>query len=462
MLDFDLAVLGGGPGGYVAAIRAAQLGNKVCIIEKEKLGGVCLNWGCIPTKALLKNAEVYQTVKKADMFGIKIKNISLDFKKNVDRSRVVANQLSKGIEFLMKKNGITHLTGFGKLESENNISVFKEGRQKHISAKNIILATGAKPRAVENMEIDGKYIIGSREALSLAELPKKIIIIGSGAIGCEFAFYFNSLGADVELIEMQKRILPMEDADISDALKEHFLAAGIKVHNNSNVRSVEKLKNSIRINIETEKEQFSMNGKLALLAVGVVGNIDNIGLNGIGVKTENGSISIDSKCQTNIPNIFAIGDVTGPPWLAHKSSAQGHMVADFINGRNIHEIDHFNIPNCTYCQPQIGSLGHTESRALELGYKIKVGKFYFRACGKAMAVGNTFGFVKLIFDAQHGELIGAHIIGEGATEMIAELNIAKALESTWEDLAMTVHAHPTLSEAVMEAAMDAYGVAIHH
>lgn len=462
MLDFDLAVLGGGPGGYVAAIRAAQLGNKVCIIEKEKLGGVCLNWGCIPTKALLKNAEVYQTVKKADMFGIKIKNISLDFKKNVDRSRVVANQLSKGIEFLMKKNGITHLTGFGKLESENNISVFKEGRQKHISAKNIILATGAKPRAVENMEIDGKYIIGSREALSLAELPKKIIIIGSGAIGCEFAFYFNSLGADVELIEMQKRILPMEDADISDALKENFLAAGIKVHNNSNVRSVEKLKNSIRINIETEKEQFSMNGKLALLAVGVVGNIDNIGLNGIGVKTENGSISIDSKCQTNIPNIFAIGDVTGPPWLAHKSSAQGHMVADFINGRNIHEIDHFNIPNCTYCQPQIGSLGHTESRALELGYKIKVGKFYFRACGKAMAVGNTFGFVKLIFDAQHGELIGAHIIGEGATEMIAELNIAKALESTWEDLAMTVHAHPTLSEAVMEAAMDAYGVAIHH
>ena len=462
MLDFDLAVLGGGPGGYVAAIRAAQLGNTVCIIEKEKLGGVCLNWGCIPTKALLKNAEVYQTVKKADMFGIKIKNISLDFKKNVGRSRVVAQQLSKGIEFLMKKNGITHLTGFGKLESENNISVFKEGRQKHISAKNIILATGAKPRAVENMEIDGKYIIGSREALSLAELPKKIIIIGSGAIGCEFAFYFNSFGADVELIEMQKRILPMEDADISDALKENFLASGIKVHNNSNVRSVEKLKNSVRINIETEKEQFSLSGELALLAVGVVGNIDNIGLNGIGVKTENGSISIDSKCQTNIPNIFAIGDVAGPPWLAHKSSAQGHMVADFINGRNIHEIDHFNIPNCTYCQPQIGSLGYTESRALELGYNIKVGKFYFRACGKAMAVGNTFGFVKLIFDAKYGELIGAHIIGDGATEMIAELNIAKALESTWEDLAMTIHAHPTLSEAVTEAAMDAYGVAIHH
>ena len=462
MLDFDLAVLGGGPGGYVAAIRAAQLGNNVCIIEKEKLGGVCLNWGCIPTKALLKNAEVYQTVKKADMFGIEIKNISLDFKKNVDRSRVVAKQLSKGIEFLMKKNGITHLTGVGKLESENTISVFREGRQKYISAENIILATGAKPRAVENMEIDGKYIIGSREALSLAELPKKIIIIGSGAIGCEFAFYFNSFGADVELIEMQKRILPMEDADISDALKENFLASGIKVHNNSNVKSVEKLKNSIRVNIETENEQLIMSGKLVLLAVGVEGNINNIGLNRIGVKTENGSISIDSKCRTNIPNIFAIGDVTGPPWLAHKSSAQGHMVADFINGGSIHEIDHFNIPNCTYCQPQVGSLGLTESRALELGHNIKVGKFYFRACGKAMAVGNTFGFVKLIFDAKYGELIGAHIIGEGATEMIAELNIAKALESTWEDLAMTMHAHPTLSEAIMEAAMDAYGVAIHH
>ena len=462
MFDFDLAVLGGGPGGYVAAIRAAQLGNKVCIIEKEKLGGVCLNWGCIPTKALLKNAEVYNTVKKADMFGIEIKNISLDFKKNVDRSRVVAKQLSKGIEFLMKKNGITHLNGFGKLESENDINIIKKGKEKRISAKNIIIATGAKPRALENVNIDGKYIISSKEALSLVELPKKIIIIGSGAIGCEFAFYFNSFGADVELIEMQKRILPMEDVDISEALKENFLASGIKVHNNSNVKSIEKLKTRIRVNIETEKRQLSISGNLALIAAGVEGNIGNIGLNGIGVKTENGSISIDNKCQTNIPNIFAIGDVAGPPWLAHKSSAQGHMVADFINGKSIHEIDHFNIPSCTYCQPQVGSLGLTESRALALGHDIKVGKFFFRSSGKAMAVGNTFGFVKLIFDDQYGELIGAHIIGEGATEMIAELNIAKALESTWEDLAMTMHAHPTLSEAVMEAAMDAFGVAIHH
>ncbi len=462
MFDFDLAVLGGGPGGYVAAIRAAQLGNKVCIIEKEKLGGVCLNWGCIPTKALLKNAEVFQTVKKARMFGIEVKNVSVNFKKNVDRSKSVAKQLSKGIEFLMKKNRITHLTGFGKLETENNISVFKEGKHKHITAKNIIVATGAKPRTLENMEIDGKYIIGSKEALSLVKLPKKVIIIGSGAIGCEFAFYFNSFGAEVELIEMQKRILPMEDAEISDALKENFIASGINVHNNSKVTSIEKLKTRIRINIENEKEQTSINGSLALLAVGVEGNIQNIGLNNVGIKTENGSISIDGKCQTNVPNIFAIGDVAGPPWLAHKSSAQGHMVADFINGKIIHEIDHLNIPSCTYCQPQVGSLGLTESRALELGHSIKVGKFFFRASGKALAVGNTFGFVKLIFDDQYGELIGAHIIGEGATEMIAELNIAKALESTWENLAMTMHAHPTLSEAVMEAAMDAYGSAIHH
>jgi len=461
LFDFDLAVLGGGPGGYVAAIRAAQLGQKVCIIEKDKLGGICLNWGCIPTKALLKNAEVYQTVKKADLYGINIKSISVNFKKNVDRSRSVAKQLSKGVEFLMKKNSITHFTGFGKLESENNINIIQKSINKRISAKNIIIATGAKPKAFQNIKIDGKYIIGSKEALNLVEIPKKIIIVGSGAIGCEFAFYFNSFGAEVEIIEMQKTILPMEDSEISAALKDSFISSGIKIHNNSKVQSIDKLKTKIKVNIVTENGNLQIDGNIALLAIGIEGNTNNIGLNGVGIKSENGSISINSHCQTNISNIYAIGDVAGPPWLAHKASAQGHMVADLIGGKSVHEIDYFNIPNCTYCQPQVGSLGLTESKAKDLGHNIKVGKFFFRASGKAMAVGNTFGFVKLIFDDQYGELIGAHIIGDGATEMIAELNMAKALESTWEDLAMTMHAHPTLSEAVMEAAMDAFGSAIH-
>ena len=461
MFDFDLAVLGGGPGGYVAAIRAAQLGKKVCIIEKDKLGGVCLNWGCIPTKALLKNAEVYQTVKKAEMYGIDIKEVSIDFKKNVDRSRSVAKQLSKGIEFLMKKNSITHFSGLGKLESKNYINIIQKSRSKQISAKNIIIATGAKPKTFQNIKIDGKYIIGSKEALNLIEVPKKIIIVGSGAIGCEFAFYFNSFGADVEIIEMQKRILPMEDSEISAALKDNFISSGIKVHNNSKVQSIEKLKTKIKVNVITESGSSQIDGNVALLAIGVEGNINNIGLQDIGVNSENGSISINNYCQTNISNIYAIGDVAGSPWLAHKASAQGHMVADLICGESIHEVDYFNVPNCTYCQPQVASLGLTESKAKDLGHNIKVGKFFFRASGKALAVGNTFGFVKLIFDDRYGELIGAHIIGDGATEMIAELNLAKALESTWEDLAMTMHAHPTLSEAVMEAAMDAFGSAIH-
>ena len=331
--------------------------------EKDKLGGVCLNWGCIPTKALLKNAEVYQTIKKAGMYGINIKGISVDFKKNVDRSRSVAKQLSKGIEFLMKKNSITHFTGFGKLESENNINIIQKSKNKQISAKNIIIATGAKPKTFQNIKIDGKYIIGSKEALNLIEVPKKIIIVGSGAIGCEFAFYFNSFGADVEIIEMQKRILPMEDSEISAALKDNFTSSGIKIHNNSKVESIDKLKTKIKVNVVTENGSLQIDGNIALLAIGVEGNINNIGLKDVGVKSENGSISINNHCQTNISNIYAIGDVAGPPWLAHKASAQGHMVADLICGKRVHEVDYFNIPNCTYCQPQVASLGLTESKA---------------------------------------------------------------------------------------------------
>ena len=461
MAGYDLAVLGGGPGGYVAAIRAAQLGQKVCIIEKDKLGGICLNWGCIPTKALLKNAEVYKMVKKADLYGININGISVDFKKNVERSRTVSKQLSKGVEFLMKKNGVTHIVGLGNLDTENSLQVINGNKKKTIIAKNIIIATGAKPKTFPNVIIDGSRIIGSKEALNLKTIPKKIIIIGSGAIGSEFAFYFNTFGADVQMIEMQDRILPMEDIEISKALEESFVDSGIKVSTNSMVQKIEKLKTKIKVSIKKKSDTLIVDSDIVLLAIGVEGNINNIGLNRLGVRTKNGAVVIDSQCRTNIPNIYAIGDVSGPPWLAHKSSAQGHMVADFISGKNTHEIDYSNIPSCTYCQPQVGSLGLTESRALELGHNIKVGKFFFRASGKAMAVGNTTGFVKLIFDDQYGELLGAHIIGDGATEMIAELNIAKSLETTWEDIAMTIHAHPSLSEAVMEAALDAFGSAIH-
>ncbi len=462
MSEFDLVVLGGGPGGYVAAIRAAQLGKKVCIIEKDKLGGICLNWGCIPTKALLKNAEVYQMVKKADLYGININDVSIDFKKNVERSRAVAKQLSKGVEFLMKKNGVTHIVGFGSIDTENSLQVIINGHEKKtVFAKYIIIATGAKPKTFQNVKMDGKRIIGSKEALSLKTIPKKIIIIGSGAIGSEFAFYFNTFGSDVQMIEMQDKILPMEDIEISKALEESFVTSGIKILTNSMVQKIEKLKTKIKVSIKKKSDYFTIDSDIVLLAIGVEGNLNNIGLNKLGITTKNGAIVIDSHCRTNIPNIYAIGDVSGPPWLAHKSSAQGHMVADFISGKNTHTIDYSNIPSCTYCQPQIGSLGLTESKALELGHKIKVGKFAFRSSGKAMAIGDTTGFVKLIFDAQYGELLGAHIIGAGATEMIAELNIAKSLETTWEDIAMTMHAHPSLSEAVMEAALDAFGTAIH-
>ncbi len=461
MPSYDLAVLGGGPGGYVAAIRAAQLGKKVCIVEKDRLGGVCLNWGCIPTKALLKNAEVYQLVQKANFYGINIDGISVDFKKNVDRSRTVSKQLSKGVEFLMKKNGITHIVGTGILDTETSLKVTNEDKKKNVFAKDIIIATGAKPKAFPKIQIDGNRIIGSKEAMSLNTIPKKIIIIGSGAIGCEFAYYFSTFGTEVQMIEMQERILPLEDEEISGELEKNFKSTGIKIFTGSKVQEIEKLKTKIKVKIKTKSDELSIDTDLVLLAIGVEGNIKNIGLEKVGVKTKNSAIEIDDYCRTNISNIYAIGDVSGAPWLAHKSSAQGHMVADIISGKTVHKIDYSNIPSCTYCQPQVASLGLTESKALELGHNIKVGRFAFRASGKAMAVGDTTGFVKLIFDDQYGELLGAHIIGDGATEMIAELNIAKSLETTWKDIAMTMHAHPTLSEAVMEAALDAYGSAIH-
>ena len=461
MKKFDLAVLGGGPGGYVAAIRGAQLGLNTCIIDKDKLGGICLNWGCIPTKALLKNAEVYGLVKNASNYGISVENISIDFKKNVKRSRDVANRLSKGIEYLIKKNKISHIKGIGELLSKRTLKIRMSSKTDVVEADNIIIATGASPRSFPGMQYDQKRIISSKEAMLLETPPKNIIIIGSGAIGCEFAYYFNEFESNVHIVEMQDQILPLEDVEVSSEVEKSFKSSGINIYKKAKVSKIDSLKNKVKVQISSGIKKEILEGDMALLAVGVKGNIDGLGLEVIGVETQNGSISINENSQTNISNIYAIGDVSGPPWLAHVASAQGHIAAEHIVGNLPVPIDYSNIPACTYCQPQVGSMGITEAQALEMGHDVKIGKFLFQASGKAMAVGNTTGFVKLVFDAKYGELLGAHIVGSEATELIAELNIAKALETTWEDIAMTVHAHPTLSEVIMEAAMDAFGVAVH-
>ena len=460
MLKFDLAVLGGGPGGYVAAIRAAQLGQKICIIDEDKLGGICLNWGCIPTKALLKNAEVYHIIKNADRYGITVDQVKVNFKNNVKRSRDVASRLSKGIEFLMKKNKITHIKGRGKLTSSNKIEVKERNKINIIEANNIVIATGARPISFPNMLLDGRRVISSKEAMMLESPPKKMTIIGSGAIGCEFAYYFNEFGTQVHLLEMMDHILPNEDPEVSDEVEKSFKRAGIKISKGVKVSKIESLKTKVKIHTD-KTESNLIESDVALLAIGVTGNLENIGLESLGIKTEKGAICVNEYNQTNISNIYAIGDVSGPPWLAHVASAQGHIVAEHMNGLAPEPVDYSNVPGCTYCQPQVGSLGLTEAEALKEGFNVKVGKFLFQASGKAMAVGDTTGFVKLVFDEKYGELLGAHIVGSEATELIAELGVAKALETTWEEIAMTIHAHPTLSESIMEAAMDAFGSAIH-
>ena len=461
MARYDLAVLGAGPGGYVAAIRAAQLGLNTAIIDKDRLGGVCLNWGCIPTKALLKNAEIFHYIKNAERYGINIPEYTVDFNTTIKRSRQVANQLSKGIAFLMKKNKITHIEGEGKLTSTKSIEVTKGTNKNMVEAEKIILATGGRSSTFPGMKLDGKKIISSKDAMILKKIPEKMVIIGSGAIGVEFAYFFNEYGTEIHLIEMLPRILPVEDEDISKELQRNFIKAGIKIHTNSKVSKIDTLKSKVKIHLEKKENNEVIEGDIALVSVGVTGNIDNIGLEKIGVSVNQGAITINEFNQTSIPNIYAIGDVTGPPWLAHVASAQGHVAAEHAAGQKSVPVDYNNIPSCTYCQPQVASIGLTESMAKEKGHEIKIGKFDFRASGKAMATGNIDGFVKLVFDNKYGELLGAHIIGYEATEMIAELGMAKALETTWNELATTVHAHPTLSEAVMEAALDALGQGVH-
>ena len=461
MAAFDTVVLGGGPGGYVSAIRAAQLGNKTAIIDQDRLGGICLNWGCIPTKALLKSAEILHYIKNSGVYGIKVPKYDIDFDQTIKRSRDISFNLSKGIEFLMKKNKIKHIVGRGMLNSESEVIVDDGKKKQKIQAKKIIIATGGRVKKFPGIEFDGINIISSKEAMVVDSPPKKLIIIGAGAIGVEFAYFFNEFGSQVHLIEMMPNILPNEDLEISKELEKLFKKTGINIHTDTKVSNIKKLQKNVKVSLEKGKTSKIINAEKVLIATGVQGNIEEIGLENVGIKTDNDSIVINEFNQTSVRNIYAIGDVSGPPWLAHVASAQGHVAAEHASGLTTHPLDYSNVPACTYCQPQVASLGLTEKAAKDKGYKIKVGRFKFSGSGKALAIGSSEGFIKIIFDEKYGELLGCHIIGHDATELIAELTIAKALETTWQEIAITMHAHPTLSEAIMEAAQDAYGQGIH-
>jgi dihydrolipoamide dehydrogenase len=459
--QYDVTVIGGGPGGYVAAIRAAQLGMKIGLVERDKLGGICLNWGCVPSKALLKSAELYNAFKKSQEFGISHTGLTYDFSKIIARSRGVADRISKGVEYLMKKNKIEIISGSAKLTGRNSIEVTKDGKVTDtIKSKSIILATGGRPRSLPGVTIDRKKIITSTEAMSLPEQPKSLIVIGGGAIGVEFAYFYNSFGTKVTIVEMLQSILPIEDKEITKILDSSLKKSGIDILTNTKVESV-KIDHEVTVTVSDKDGKKDIKADLALMAVGVQANIENLGLEAVGVKTERGFISVNEFGKTNIDGIYAVGDVSGPPLLAHVASHEGIVAVDHIAGKAKHGIDKLNIPSCTYCQPQVASVGLTEEAAIAKGYKVKIGRFPFRPLGKAMAIGETEGIVKLVFDEKHGELLGAHIIGSEATEMIAELGMAKALETTWEELHNTMHAHPTLSEAVMEAAGQAFDVAIN-
>jgi dihydrolipoamide dehydrogenase len=434
---------------------------KVGLVERDKLGGVCLNWGCVPSKALIKSAELYNAFKKSQEFGISHTGLIYDFSKIISRSRGVADRISKGVEYLMKKNKIEIISGTAKLTGRNSIEVTKDGKVTDtIKSKSIILATGGRPRSVPGVTIDRKKIITSTEAMSLPEQPKSLIVIGGGAIGVEFAYFYNSFGTKVTIVEMLPSILPIEDKEITKILDSSLKKSGIDILTNTKVESV-KIDHEVTVTVSDKDGKKDIKADLALMAVGVQANIENIGLEAIGVKTERGFIIVNEFGKTNIDGIYAIGDVSGPPLLAHVASHEGIIAVDHIAGKAKHGIDQLNIPSCTYCQPQVASVGLTEEAAVAKGYKVKIGRFPFRPLGKAMAIGETEGIVKLVFDEKYGELLGAHIIGSEATEMIAELGIAKALETTWEELHNTMHAHPTLSEAVMEAAGQAFDVAIN-
>ena len=461
-MNYDVIVLGSGPGGYVTAIRASQLGMKTAVIEKESLGGVCLNWGCIPTKALLKSANVYEYINHAEDYGIKVSSHKADFSAVVKRSRSVAEKMSGGVQFLMKKNKIDVIMGTGKVKPGKTIEVTDEkGEKKDYTAKNIIIATGARSRQLPNLEQDGKQIVGYREAMVLPKMPKKMVIVGSGAIGVEFAYFYNAMGVDVTVVEYLPNIVPVEDIDVSKQLEKTFKKKGMNIMTNSSVEKVEKSSKGCEVHVKTKKGMETLNCDVVLSAVGIQPNIENIGLEETGIVVDDGKIVVNDYYETNIPGYYAIGDVVAGQALAHVASAEGITCVEKIAGQNPEPIDYNNIPGCTYCSPEIASVGMTEKAAKEAGYELKIGKFPFSASGKASAAGHNDGFIKLIFDAKYGELLGGHMIGANVTEMIAEIVALRKLETTGHELIKTVHPHPTMSEAVMEAAAAAYDEVIH-
>lgn len=462
MSQFDVIVLGSGPGGYVTAIRASQLGLKTAIVEKENLGGVCLNWGCIPTKALLKSAQVFEYLQHAEAYGLSAKNVDKDFTAVVKRSRGVAEGMSKGVQFLMKKNKIEVINGYGTLLAGKKVAVKgADGKETVYGANHIIVATGARSRELPNLPQDGEKIIGYRQALTLKEQPKKMVVVGSGAIGIEFAYFYNAMGTDVTVVEYLPNIVPVEDEEVSKQLEKSFKKAGIKVMTSSEVTHVDTSGKGVTVTIKTAKGEEKIAADLVLSAVGIKTNIENIGLEAVGIATDRDKILVNDFYQTNIPGYYAIGDVTPGPALAHVASAEGILCVEKIANMEVHPLDYGNIPGCTYCTPEIASVGLTEKQAIEKGYEIKVGKFPFSASGKAQAGGNPDGFVKVIFDAKYGEWLGCHMIGAGVTDMIAEAVVARKLETTGHEILKAIHPHPTMSEAVMEAVAAAYDEVIH-
>ena len=461
-MKYDVLIIGSGPGGYVTGIRASQLGFKVAIVEKSELGGICLNWGCIPTKALLKSAQVYDYLKHVDAYGLKAEAIDKDFEAVIKRSRGVAEGMSKGVQFLMKKNKIDIINGFGKIKTGKKVDVTAEdGKVTEYSADNIIIATGARSRELPNLPQDGKKVIGYREAMSLPKQPKSMIVVGSGAIGVEFAHFYNSMGTDVTVVEFMPNIVPVEDKDVSKQMERSFKKAGIKVMTNSSVESVDTSGDGVKATVKTKKGEQILEADIVLSAVGIKTNIENIGLEDVGIITDRDKILVNDWYQTNIPGYYAIGDVTPGPALAHVASAEGITCVEKMAGVHTEAIDYGNIPGCTYATPEIASVGLTEEKAKEAGYELKVGKFPFSASGKAKAAGTPDGFVKVIFDAKYGEWLGCHMIGAGVTDMIAEAVLGRKLETTGHEVLKAIHPHPTMSEAVMEAVADAYDEVIH-
>ena len=462
-MNYDVIVIGSGPGGYVAAIRASQLGLKTAVVEKSELGGVCLNWGCIPTKALLKSAQVYNYLKHAADYGITLDgSATADLAEMVKRSRGVADGMSKGIQFLLKKNKVDHIQGFGKVKPDKKVEVTDaEGKVSELTASHIIIATGARSRELPNLKQDGKHIIGYREAMTLPVKPKSMVVVGSGAIGSEFAYFYNSIGVQVTLVEFLPNVVPLEDEEVSKQLERSFKKAGMKVMTSSSVETVEIVGDICKVSIKTPKAVESVECDIVLSAVGIATNLEGIGLEETGIKSEKGKVLVDGFYRTNVEGYYAIGDIVSGPALAHVASHEGITCVEKIAGLHVEAMDYGNIPGCTYTSPEIASVGMTEKAAREAGYEIKVGKFPFSASGKASAAGSKEGFVKVIFDAKYGEWLGAHFIGDNVTELIAEVVVARKLETTGHEIIKSVHPHPTMSEAVMEAVAAAYGEVIH-